>query len=238
MVFSSTIGCLPDHVEADPVDDHLLHLNAPCGRGRGARRAIIGTGLGLPAAWMPSGGFRPGAHDPIVRTLWRVNRSGDPTETILANGMPLVEMPMPGRLATTVAIAFPAGARHEAPHEVGVAHLLEHMVFKGSENHRTATELNRAAECLGTELDGSAMQDYVEFGVRGPSRVGDGDNRPADRRVRSGAARSGSSGAGARGDPPGDCRRRGGPWSARRRPDHGGALCRPPARDRHRRQGP
>ena len=94
-----------------------------------------------------------------------MNRDGDPTETILANGMPLVEMPMPGRLATTIAIAFPAGARHEAAHEVGVAHLLEHMVFKGSENHRTATELNRAAECLGTELDGSAMQDYVEFGA-------------------------------------------------------------------------
>ena len=93
-----------------------------------------------------------------------MDRSGDPAETILANGMPLVELPMPGRLVTTIAIAFPAGARHEAEDEVGVAHLLEHMVFKGSENHRSATELNRAAECLGTELDGSAMQDYVEFG--------------------------------------------------------------------------
>ena len=99
-----------------------------------------------------------------MRTLWRVDRGGRPTETILANGMPLVEMPMPGRLATTIAIAFPAGARHEAAGEVGVAHLLEHMVFKGSENHRSATELNRAAECLGTELDGSALQDFVEFG--------------------------------------------------------------------------
>src|SRR5687768_6519397 len=78
--------------------------------------------------------------------------------------MPLVEMPMPGRLATTIAISFPAGARHEAAGEVGVAHLLEHMAFKGSENHRSATELNRAAECLGTELDGSALQDFVEFG--------------------------------------------------------------------------
>jgi predicted Zn-dependent peptidase len=77
--------------------------------------------------------------------------------------MPLVEMPMSGRLATTIAIAFPAGARHEGADEVGVAHLLEHMVFKGAENHRTATELNRAAECLGTELDGAATHDYVEF---------------------------------------------------------------------------
>jgi predicted Zn-dependent peptidase len=92
-----------------------------------------------------------------------VHRSGDTTETILANGMPLVEMPMAGRLATTIAIAFPAGARHEAAREVGVAHLLEHMVFKGSENHPTATELNRAAERLGTELDGAATHDYSEF---------------------------------------------------------------------------
>ena len=85
------------------------------------------------------------------------------TETILANGMPLVEIPMPGRLATTIAIAFPAGARHEAADEVGVAHLLEHMVFKGSEHHPTATELNRAAERLGTELDGTSSHDYSEF---------------------------------------------------------------------------
>ena len=36
------------------------------------------------------------------------------------------------------------------------------MVFKGSENHPTATELNRAAERLGTELDGGASHDYSE----------------------------------------------------------------------------
>jgi predicted Zn-dependent peptidase len=93
----------------------------------------------------------------------RVDRGGGTTETIIANGMPVVEMPLSGRLATTIAIAFPAGARHEGTHEVGVAHLLEHMVFKGAANHPTATALNRAAEYLGTELDGTASHDYVEF---------------------------------------------------------------------------
>ena len=43
-----------------------------------------------------------------------MDRHGGTTETILPNGMPLVEIPMPGRLATTIAIAFPAGARHES----------------------------------------------------------------------------------------------------------------------------
>lgn len=84
-------------------------------------------------------------------------------QAILANGFRLVEMPMSGRLATSVRIAFPAGARYEAADEVGVAHLLEHMAFKGAEEHRSATELSRAAEYLGTELDGTTTNDYVEF---------------------------------------------------------------------------
>jgi len=82
---------------------------------------------------------------------------------VLANGMPLVEMPVAGRLATAIAVVLPAGARHESSDEAGVAHLLEHLAFKGTENHRTATELNRAAEYLGTELDGTSTTDYVEF---------------------------------------------------------------------------
>lgn len=85
------------------------------------------------------------------------------SETLLADVMPLVELPVPGRLSTAIAIVLPAGSRHENPDEIGVAHLLEHLVFKGTERHRTATELNRAAEYLGTELDGASTTDYVEF---------------------------------------------------------------------------
>lgn len=85
------------------------------------------------------------------------------SETVLSNGMPLVQMPVAGRLATAIAIALPAGARHEQPGEVGAAHLLEHLAFKGTEQHPTATELNRAAEYLGTELEGVSSIDSVEF---------------------------------------------------------------------------
>jgi len=88
---------------------------------------------------------------------------------ILANGLPVIEMPVPGRLATAIAIAFPGGARHESPQEVGAAHFLEHMVFKGAEKHRTATILNRSAEHLGTELGGLTTNDYVEFSALVPA---------------------------------------------------------------------
>ncbi len=84
-------------------------------------------------------------------------------ETVLPNGMGLVEMPVAGRLATAISVVFAAGSRYEREHEVGAAHLLEHLAFKGTENHPTAAALNRAAEYLGTELGGSSGIDFVEF---------------------------------------------------------------------------
>jgi len=83
--------------------------------------------------------------------------------TLAANGLRVVEMPVAGRLATSISIAFAAGSRHEGPGEVGVAHLLEHMAFKGTPSSQTARELNRRAERLGTELNAHTSHDYVEF---------------------------------------------------------------------------
>jgi predicted Zn-dependent peptidase len=85
------------------------------------------------------------------------------SEAVMANGMRLVELPVSGRLAAALAVVFPAGARQEGAGEVGAAHLLEHLAFKGTAGHPTASELNRAAEYLGTELDGISTTEYVEF---------------------------------------------------------------------------
>jgi predicted Zn-dependent peptidase len=92
-----------------------------------------------------------------------IEQGGGISSTILANGLPVIEMPMPGRLATAIEIAFPGGARYEQAGEVGAAHLLEHMVFKGAEKHRTAKIMHRSAERLGADLNGSTTNDYVEF---------------------------------------------------------------------------
>lgn len=92
-----------------------------------------------------------------------VREVSDITQTVLANGMPVVEIPISGRLATTIVIAFPAGALYEHEDEIGVAHMLEHVAFKGAAKYRTARDLNRAAGYLGTELEGATTNGYVEF---------------------------------------------------------------------------
>ncbi len=83
--------------------------------------------------------------------------------TVAANGLRVIELPVAGRLATSISIALPAGSRHERADEIGAAHLLEHLAFKGTVAHPTARELNRAAERLGTELNAQTGEDHVEF---------------------------------------------------------------------------
>ncbi len=83
--------------------------------------------------------------------------------TVGANGLRVFELPVRGRLATSISIALPAGSRHERDDEIGAAHLLEHLAFKGTEAHPTARELNRAAERLGTELNAQTGESHVEF---------------------------------------------------------------------------
>src|SRR5438445_2111490 len=56
------------------------------------------------------------------------------TEYQLANGLRLLTLPDPGIDTATVHITYLVGSRHEGYGEKGMAHLLEHMLFKGSKN--------------------------------------------------------------------------------------------------------
>ena len=58
------------------------------------------------------------------------------TEYGLRNGMRVLLFPDPSKQTTTVNITYLVGSRHEGYGETGMAHLLEHLVFKGSTKHR------------------------------------------------------------------------------------------------------
>ena len=57
------------------------------------------------------------------------------TEYRLANGGPRAPFPEPSRPTVTVNMTVLVGSRHEGYGETGMAHLLEHMVFKGTPTH-------------------------------------------------------------------------------------------------------
>lgn len=57
------------------------------------------------------------------------------TEYQLDNGMRVLLFPDHSKQQVTVNITYLVGSRHEAYGETGMAHLLEHLVFKGTPNH-------------------------------------------------------------------------------------------------------
>ena len=57
------------------------------------------------------------------------------TEYRLENGLRVLLFPDPSKPTITVNITYLVGSRHEGYGETGMAHLLEHMVFKGTPRH-------------------------------------------------------------------------------------------------------
>ncbi|WP_324670691.1 pitrilysin family protein [Hymenobacter sp. GOD-10R] len=62
------------------------------------------------------------------------------TEYQLSNGLRVLLFPDASKPTMTVNITYLVGSRHEGYGETGMAHLLEHMVFKGSTNHKNITQ--------------------------------------------------------------------------------------------------
>jgi predicted Zn-dependent peptidase len=83
----------------------------------------------------------------------------------LANGLPLYRVGVPGTRAVTLLVAFDAGARTERPEENGMAHFLEHLVFKGGEKYPTYRDVNEAAERIGAVLNAYTSHDLVAFHI-------------------------------------------------------------------------
>ncbi len=85
--------------------------------------------------------------------------------TTLANGLPLHRIHLPGTRALTVLVAFDAGARSEKPEENGMAHFLEHLVFKGGEKYDDYRKVNETAERMGGVLNAYTSHDLVAFHI-------------------------------------------------------------------------
>ena len=57
------------------------------------------------------------------------------TEYRLANGLRVLLFPDPSKPTITVNMTYLVGSRHEGYGETGMAHLLEHLLFKGTPKH-------------------------------------------------------------------------------------------------------
>lgn len=82
------------------------------------------------------------------------------TEYRLENGMRVLLFPDPSKPQVTVNLTVFVGSRHEGYGEAGMAHLLEHMVFKGTPDH---PEVPRVLKEHGADFNGTTWLDRTNY---------------------------------------------------------------------------
>ncbi len=87
------------------------------------------------------------------------------------NGLPVHRVSLEGTRAVTALVAFDAGARSERPEENGMAHFLEHLVFKGGETFDNYRAVNETAERIGAQLNAYTSHDLVAFHITARAEV-------------------------------------------------------------------
>src|SRR5215831_3163155 len=83
----------------------------------------------------------------------------------LSNGLTVVSDPMPGLESAAVGVWVNTGSRNEAPADMGVSHMLEHMAFKGTAT-RTARAIAEEIEAVGGILNAYTSREQTAFHAR------------------------------------------------------------------------
>lgn len=94
-----------------------------------------------------------GRHDPDVGL------------TTLPSGLRIVSQHMEHAATVSLGIWIGAGSRDELPHEHGLAHLLEHMAFKGTAR-RSALDIAEEIESVGGDLNAATSVEYTCYTAR------------------------------------------------------------------------
>jgi zinc protease len=82
------------------------------------------------------------------------------TEYRLENGLRVLLFPDQSKQTMTVNMTYQVGSKHESYGETGMAHLLEHMVFKGSTKH---TNIPQELSSHGARPNGSTWFDRTNY---------------------------------------------------------------------------
>src|SRR5262245_55967318 len=85
--------------------------------------------------------------------------------TVLPNGLTVLSEHMPGVRSVSFGAWVRAASLHESRERMGVSHLLEHMVFKGTAR-RSAHEIALSLEALGGSLDAYTSREHTVYQAR------------------------------------------------------------------------
>jgi predicted Zn-dependent peptidase len=84
---------------------------------------------------------------------------------VLGNGLRLLTESMPHVRSISVGVWLTRGSRHEPEEWSGIAHFVEHMLFKGTAT-RSAEDIAQAIDSIGGQLDAFTAKEYASYYIK------------------------------------------------------------------------
>ncbi|MCX8043243.1 MAG: insulinase family protein [Desulfobacterota bacterium] len=81
-------------------------------------------------------------------------------KTVLSNGVRILTETLPEMHSVAIGIWIAAGSRHEQEHENGLAHFIEHMLFKGTARY-SAADIARMVDAVGGVFNAFTAKEYT-----------------------------------------------------------------------------
>src|SRR6187402_1469248 len=83
----------------------------------------------------------------------------------LDNGIRLVTESMSHVRSVSLGVWLARGSRHETDEESGIAHFVEHMLFKGTAT-RTAEDIAQTIDSIGGQMDAFTAKEYASYYIK------------------------------------------------------------------------
>lgn len=123
--------------------------------------ANVGWGADDPPSPPPASQSNPGSsNDGSSEQLMKVTEIEGISEYLLENGVRVLLFPDESKEVVTVNMTVFVGSRHEGYGEAGMAHLLEHMLFKGTPNH---PNVPKELQDRGARFNGTTWMDRTNY---------------------------------------------------------------------------
>ena len=84
---------------------------------------------------------------------------------VLDNGLRLITETMPHVRSVTLGVWLMRGSRHESDERGGIAHFVEHMLFKGTDS-RSAEDIAQSIDSIGGQLDAFTAKEYASYYIK------------------------------------------------------------------------
>ncbi len=88
----------------------------------------------------------------------------------LANNVQLITTPIVGTQTASLLVMVKVGSRQESGRIIGISHFIEHIMFKGTENRPTTSDISKELDGVGAEFNAFTGKDYTGYYIKSDAK--------------------------------------------------------------------